>query len=153
MAREQCVPGATWGRFAGRPGQPLICRPLGNCTVWINKKKKCFLALTECPLVESSARDVAMTAAGGRQPTRHTQAVPVDGVPSQGKFQNPTPSSTKPQWKQGRNEEVPAKRIWEAKVLAPTRKADSQVKSRLSETPTKAACHWIAEKTGWWPVV
>lgn len=78
----------------------LICRSLGNCTVWINKKKKCFLALTECPLVESSGRDVVMTAdPGGRRLTRRTQAIPADGMPSHGKFQNPTPCSAKPQWK------------------------------------------------------
>lgn len=58
------------------------------------------------------------------------------------------------QQKSGReNREVPAKRRWEAKVLAPTSKAGNQVEEPWpSGKPTKAACQWIAEKTGWWPV-
>lgn len=48
--------------------------------------------------------------------------------------------------------DLPAKRIWEAKVLAPTRTAGRRFVLWSRWKPTKAAFQWMAGKMGWWPV-
>jgi len=48
--------------------------------------------------------------------------------------------------------DLPAKRIWEAKVLAPTKTAGRRFVLWSRWKPTKAAFQWMAGKMGWWPV-
>lgn len=48
--------------------------------------------------------------------------------------------------------DLPAKRIWEAKVLAPTSTAGRRFVLWSRWKPTKAAFQWMAGKMGWWPV-